>query len=138
MSWGRSFKTVDNERAQKLGTRSLIVLIALYELYWGLVYEGREDIWDYLAVSGSIYFCSGIVLLAGGLYWKGATRRGALFALVLGFSAVLALGPVKTSLGLESFSGPVIGFAAIALSLFGFVAGSLLDGRSDHARGSSR
>lgn len=122
---GPIFGTVDKEGAQKLGTRSLIVAIALYELYWGLIYEGREDIWDYLAVSGSIYFCSGIVLLAGGLYWKGASRRGALLALVLGFSAVIALAPVKAALGLEGISGPVIGFVAIALSLAGFVVGSL-------------
>lgn len=124
---GPIFGTVDNERAQKLGTRSLIVLIALYELYWGLVYEGQEDIWDYLAVSGSIYFCSGIVLLAGGLYWKGATRFGALLALIFGFSAILGLGPIKESLGFGGVSGPMIGFTSIALSLFGFIAGSLLE-----------
>jgi SSS family solute:Na+ symporter len=124
---GPLFGTVENEAAQKLGTRVLIVVIALYELYWGLIYEGREDIWDYLAVSGSIYFCSGIVLLAGGLYWKGATRRGALWALILGFSAIIALAPIKTALGLDGISSPIIGFAAIGLSLFGFVVGSLTD-----------
>ncbi|GBE44668.1 sodium/proline symporter [bacterium BMS3Bbin10] len=127
---GPIFGTVENERAQKWGTRAFIVLIALYELYWGLIYDGGEDIWDYLAVSGSIYFCSGIVLLAGGLYWKGATRRGALWALILGFSAIVALAPVKTALGLDGVSSPVIGFAAIGLSLFGFVAGSLSEGRA--------
>jgi len=135
---GPIFGTVDNERAQKLGTRSLIVVIALYELYWGLVYEGREDIWDYLAVSGSIYFCSGIVLLAGGLYWKGATRRGALLALVLGFSAIVALGPIKSGLGMDSVSGPVIGFAAISLALFGFILGSITENRSIQSRGASK
>jgi SSS family solute:Na+ symporter len=122
---GPVFGTIDNERAQKLGTRTLIAVIALYELYWGLIYEGGEDVWDYLAVSGSIYFCSGIVLLTGGLYWKGASRRGALWALILGFSAILGLTPLKTALGLEMLSGPAIGFGAIGLSLIGFVAGSL-------------
>jgi SSS family solute:Na+ symporter len=127
---GSVFGTVDNERAQKTGTRLLIVAIAFYELYWGLIYEGREDIWDYLAVSGSIYFCSGIVLLAGGLYWKGATRRGALCALILGFSAIVALGPIKSALGLDGVPSPIIGFGAIGLSLLGFVLGSL----SEHRR----
>ncbi len=122
---GPVFGTIDSERAQKLGTRVLIVVIAAYELYWGLSYEGREDVWDYLAVSGSIYFCSGIVLLAGGLYWKGATRRGARWALILGFSAILGLAPLKTALGLEAISGPVIGFTAIGLSIAGLVIGSL-------------
>lgn len=106
-------------------TRWIIPLIAAYEIYWGLVYAGGEDIWDYIAVSGSIYFCSGIVILAGGLYWPRATRRGALAALVLGFSAIAALGPVKIWLGLEHISAPVIGFASIGLAIAGFVLGSL-------------
>ncbi len=108
-------------------TRIGIVLIALYELYWGLIYQGREDIWDYIAVSGSIYFCSGIVLLAGGLYWPRATRLGAIAALVAGFSAILGLGPIKDALGLSDVSAPAIGFATIALSAAAFVIGSLLD-----------
>ncbi|RME98277.1 MAG: hypothetical protein D6773_14665 [Alphaproteobacteria bacterium] len=126
---GPVFGTVDNERAQKLGTRILIAIIALYELYWGLIYEGREDVWDYLAVSGSIYFCSGVVLLTGGLYWKGATRRGALWALILGFTAILGLAPLKAAIGLESVSGPVFGFTAIGLSALGLVLGSLSERR---------
>lgn len=116
----------DHVEFQKKATRILIIVIALYELYWGLIYSGREDIWDYIAVSGSIYFCSGIVLLAGGLYWRRATSRGALWALVLGFSAVAALGPVKQFLGLENISSPLIGFGAIGLSLLGFIIGSYL------------
>jgi len=106
-------------------TRIAIAVIAAYEIYWGLIYQGGEDIWDYLAVSGSVYFCSGIVLLAGGIYWPRATRRGALLALFFGFSALAALGPIKATLGLEGISAPVIGFAAIGLSIIGFVAGSL-------------
>ena len=38
---GPLFGTIENEKAQKWGTRILIVVIALYELYWGLIYEGR-------------------------------------------------------------------------------------------------
>ncbi len=110
---------------QMRATRIAIVLIAAYEIYWGLIYQGGEDIWDYLAVSGSIYFCSGIVLLAGGAYWPRATRRGAIAALILGFSALIGLGPLKAALGLQDVSAPVIGFAAIGLSIVGFVLGSL-------------
>lgn len=113
-------------------TRAAIVAIAAYEVYWGLIYAGTEDIWDYLAVSGSIYFCSGIVLLAGGLYWPGATRRGALWALALGFSAIAALEPVKKALSLEAWSAPEIGFTAIGLSLAGFIVGSLTDRDGRH------
>lgn len=112
-------------------TRWIIPLIAAYEVCWGLVYTGSEDIWDYLAVSGSIYFCSGIVILAGGLYWPRATRRGALAALILGFSAVAALGPVKAWLGWDGVPAPIIGFAAIGLAVAGFILGSLTEAPSN-------
>jgi SSS family solute:Na+ symporter len=129
---------IDDARFQFAATRTGIVVIALYELYWGLIYKGTEDVWDYLTVSGSIYFCSGIVLLAGGLYWKRATRRGALCALILGFSAALSLGPLKTAAGLDGFTNPQIGFAAIVLSILGFVIGSLTDKPSATAGAAAR
>lgn len=117
----------DDAGWQKKWTQIFIVLIALYELYWGLFYKGTEDIWDYLAITGSIYFCSGIVLLAGGLYWSGARRLGAYCALLFGLTAIVALGPVKAALGLDGWSEAEIGFLSIGLSLFGFVAGSYLE-----------
>lgn len=118
---------VEDEAFQKRWTRIFIVLIALYELYWGLIYDGTEDVWDYLAITGSIYFCSGIVLLAGGLYWRGATRLGAWGALLFGLTALIAFGPIKTALEFDGWSEAEIGFLSIGLSLFGFVAGSLLE-----------
>lgn len=124
---------IDDAAFQIRATRVAIVAIAAYELYWGLVYDGGEDVWDYLTVSGSIYFCSGIVLLAGGLYWKRATRRGALAALVLGFAAIVSLGPVKSALGI-TWSNAEIGFGAIALALAGFILGSLSEPANKDAR----
>ncbi len=115
----------DEARFQIRTARILIVVIALYELYWGLVYRGGEDVWDYLAISGSIYFCSGVVLLGCGLYWKRATRRGALLALLFGFSAIFALPGLKSAVGLDGLSSAAIGFLAVGLSLAGMVFGSL-------------
>lgn len=126
---GASTNRIDDEAFQKRWTRIFIILIALYELYWGLIYEGGEDVWDYLAITGSIYFCSGLVLLAGGLYWRGGTRLGAWLALILGFSAIASLEPIKLALGLSDWSAARIGFTAIGLSLTGFVLGSLLERR---------
>lgn len=126
---GPLLNRVDDAAFQKRWTRIFIVLIALYELYWGLIYTGTEDVWNYLAITGSIYFCSGIVLLAGGLYWKGATRLGAWGALLFGLSALLGFGPIKEAAGFASWSEAEIGFLSIALSLFGFVAGSLIERR---------
>jgi hypothetical protein len=71
------------------------VLIGLYILYWGLFYTGEEDIWDYMAVTGAIYFTGAFSLLVGGLYWQRASSTGAVLALVTGITAVIGLGPVQ-------------------------------------------
>ena len=80
-------------------TRVLIVLIGLYVLYWGLLYKGREDVWDYMAVTGAIYFTGAFALLVGGLYWKRASSTGAVFALLGGSIAVIGLTPVQDGIG---------------------------------------
>jgi len=80
-------------------SRVLIVVIGLYVLYWGLLYQGEEDVWDYMAVTGAIYFTGAFALLAGGLYWKRASSTGAVLALLAGSSAVLGLTPVQARAG---------------------------------------
>jgi SSS family solute:Na+ symporter len=85
---------LDNPTRIKI-TRILIVLIGLYILYWGLFYTGEEDIWDYMAVTGAIYFTGAFSLLFGGLYWHRASSVGAVLALLFGVTAVLGLGPVQ-------------------------------------------
>jgi SSS family solute:Na+ symporter len=85
---------LDNPTRIKI-TRIVIVLIGLYILYWGLFYTGEEDIWDYMAVTGAIYFTGAFSLLFGGLYWHRASSTGAVLALLLGVTAVFGLGPVQ-------------------------------------------
>ena len=85
---------LDNPTRIKI-TRILIVLIGLYILYWGLFYTGEEDIWDYMAVTGAIYFTGAFSLLFGGLYWHRASSTGAVLALMAGITAVIGLGPVQ-------------------------------------------
>ena len=106
-------------------TRVLIVLIGVYVLYWGLWYEGSDDIWDYMAVTGAIYFTGAFALLAGGLYWKRASSAGAVAALICGFSAILGLGPVQKLLGID-IPGARVGLFSIGLAVAAMVIGSLL------------
>ncbi len=80
-------------------TRVLIVTIGLYVLYWGLIYQGENDIWDYMAVTGAIYFTGAFALLLGGLYWRRASSTGAFLALLTGIVAILGLMPVQDGLG---------------------------------------
>lgn len=108
-------------------TRILIVLIGLYVLYWGLVYEGADDIWDYMAVTGAIYFTGAFALLLFGLYWKRASSAGAVAALVCGLSAILGLSPVQEIIGFkDKVSSAWIGLGTVCLSLVVMVLGSLL------------
>ena len=106
-------------------TRILIVVIGLYILYWGLVYPGSDDIWDYMAVTGAIYFTGAFALLFGGLYWKRASSTGAALALVCGSSAVFGLSPVQKLIGIEIPSARV-GLLSIAFTVLAMVVGSLL------------
>ena len=107
-------------------TRICIVLIGIYIWYWGLFYNGPDDIWDYMAITGAIYFTGAFALLVTGLYWKKASRIGALSALLCGFTAILGLGPIREWLNLSFLTGAQIGLFTIALTLSVMVIGSLL------------
>ena len=105
-------------------SRVFIVLVGLYVLYWGLLYKGEDDIWDYMAVTGAIYFTGAFALLLGGLYWKGASSGGAFLALLVGSMAVLGLSPVQDFLGIEIASAWV-GLTSIGATLAAMIVGSI-------------
>ncbi|MFH1744405.1 MAG: sodium:solute symporter family protein [bacterium] len=115
-------------------TRVTMVLIGIYILLWGLWYEGSDDIWEYMGITGAIYSTGAISVLAFGLYWKRASSTGAVLALVAGFSAILGLGKVREALHYEvlekiigfELTAPVVGLMALALTLTVMVVGSLL------------
>ena len=123
-------------------TRLLIVVIGIYILAWGLFYEGGDAIWDYMAITGAIYFTGAFALLAGGLYWKRASRWGANCALLAGASALFGLEPLRVllvnfgrrGLGLNLGTGAAkdvlssaqVGIASVLLTGLVFVVVSLL------------
>jgi len=105
-------------------SRTFIVLVGLYVLYWGLIYEGKEDVWDYMAVTGAIYFTGAFALLLGGLYWKRASSTGAFLALLVGMTAVLGLSPVQDFFGIKIASAWV-GLISIGATIIAMVFGSV-------------
>ena len=116
-------------KTRVLWTRILIVLIGIYIWVWGLFYTGGDDIWDYMAITGAIYFTGAFALLAGGLYWKRASSAGAFCGLLAGCSVVVGLGPIREPI--EAASGQEIGSAPIGIgtvifTLVVFVVVSLL------------
>ncbi len=114
-------------------SRILMVTIGLLLIYWGLIYTGREDIWDYMAVTGAIYFSGAFALLTAGLYWKKASSTGAVLALIAGGFAVLGLDPVQARLGVK-WPSERVGLAVVAACVITMVAGSLLRPDRPHQR----
>ncbi len=65
-------------------TRVFILGLAGWLLYWGLWFEAPSTIWNYLAVTGTMYLSGAAALVAMGLYWKRANIRGAYLGLLGG------------------------------------------------------
>lgn len=123
-------------RGKLLLARVFILVIGLFLLFWGLWYPIGQDLWDYMAVTGAVYFTGAFALLFLGLYWRRASRTGAYLALSGGAFAVLGLKPIlnwfkqvlnlsEKDLGIELTSDH-IGLATTALVLLLMVTGSLL------------
>ncbi|RKX35163.1 MAG: hypothetical protein DRP71_04625 [Verrucomicrobia bacterium] len=118
-------------------TRIIIIIIGAYVLYWGLFYQGKDDIWDYMAVSGAIFFTGALAVLIGGLYWKRASSTGAFAALLTGLTALFGLGPVQQLVGLQyqspgsdewiqRLTGAQVGLISVALAFAVLITLSLL------------
>ncbi len=92
-----------SQRARLTITRGFLLLIAAFLLVWSMWYELGQDLWDYMAVSGAIYFTGAFAILLAGLYWKRASRLGAFLALFTGPLAVFGLEPVQRTVGLRGW-----------------------------------
>lgn len=114
-----------SSKARLLLTRIFIVTIGIFILVWGLWYPLGQDLWDYMAISGAIYFTGATTLLVFGLYWKRAGKVGAYLALICGFCALLGLKPIQNLLGMD-VSSAIVGLSVIALAIVLMVGGSLL------------
>ncbi|NNE90148.1 MAG: sodium:solute symporter family protein [Verrucomicrobiales bacterium] len=116
-------------------TRILIVLMGGYVLYWGIFYKGSQDIWDYMGVTGGIYFTGAFVVLFLGIYWKRTSSLGATLGLCSGLLMLFGLDPLQRAVGLKS--GPKddavqilteaqIGLITVGIAIALTVLGSLL------------
>jgi SSS family solute:Na+ symporter len=117
--------------------RVFIFLIGAFLLVWSLWYPLKLDLWDYMAVSGAIYFTGAFALLVGGLYWKRASRVGAYLALAAGAINIFSLKPVKGGvetalanlgfkLDLSGVDSEHVGLASVVLCVGLMIVGSLL------------
>ncbi|MFQ5805387.1 MAG: sodium:solute symporter [Phycisphaerae bacterium] len=121
-------------RARILLTRVFIAVVGLFLLIWSLWYPLGQDLWDYMLVTGAVYFTGAFALLLFGIYWKRASRVGAYAALVAGFLALLGLAPVQKLLGLDQLGkklefeldSEVVGLSSVTLCIVLMVVCSLV------------
>ena len=114
--------------------RILIVVIGGFLLIWSLWYPLQQDLWDYMAVTGAVYFSGAFVVLVGGLYTKRASAVGAGLALAAGSCAALGLAPLQELVGLDSLlesfgwslDGETAGLLSVAFATLGMLIGSVL------------
>ena len=108
-------------------SRIIILLLGVYILYWGLVYDGGDSIWSYLGITGAIYFTGAISVLLFGIYWNKASSAGAVAALIGGLSALLGLEPIRVSIPVISGMKPEeIGLLTLMLTILLMIVFSLL------------
>lgn len=118
------------ERKGLRWNRSIIALIGVFLLFYGLWYPLKGDLWTYCGVTGTIYLASMSVLLIACCYWRRANSWGAAAAIVVG--AVIPVGflvleQVPASAGLARAIGPYhSGVATYLLTGLAMVVGSLL------------
>jgi SSS family solute:Na+ symporter len=128
---------VKKELTQKqriLITRVAIVATGIMLLIWGLWYEVSSNLWQYMAITGTVYLAGVFPVVIGGLYWPRSSSVGAYIALLGGLTGILGLDPciklLNASLadyGLAfEFHSSLLMLLTFEFSFIGFVAGSLL------------
>ena len=116
-----------SDKTRLLSTRICIVVIGLFLLIWGLWFEAPVSLWNYMAVTGTIYLAGAFTVVGAGLYWKKASKAGALIALFAGLLAILGIGPWTKGDDVSWYlSDKFIGVMTFFVAFLGMVVGSLL------------
>ena len=116
-----------SSRTRIMIARIIMCLIAFFLLVWGLWYPLGEDLWDYMAITGAIYFTGAFAVLVLGLYWKKASSAGAFGAFLCGFLMLIGLKPVQAFLHIKlPGKGEYEGLTVTVLALVVMVVLSLL------------
>jgi len=130
-----------SERKGLFWNRTIIALIGIFLLVYGLWYPLKGDLWTYLGVTGTIYLASISVLLIACCYWRRANSWGAGASIIVSAAipiAYLVMEQVPSTAELAKSIGPYYsGIATYLLSGAAMVIGSTLkpraEGRPAHA-----
>jgi SSS family solute:Na+ symporter len=122
-------KTKWSEKKGLFWNRTIIAIIGVFLLIYGLWYELKGDLWTYLGITGTIYLSSMSVLLIACCYWKRANNWGAIAAIVFGAAvpvATLILQKVGPWTDWVTSNGPLCGIATYVIVAVAMIVGSLL------------
>jgi SSS family solute:Na+ symporter len=127
-------RTAWSEKKGLFWNRSIIAVIGVFLLFYGLWYKLEGDLWTYLGLTGTVYLSSMSILLIACCYWKRANSWGAFAAIV--FGAALPVGTLvlqKIGPYTEWFkqNDTVCGVATYVVVALAMIIGSLL--KPDHS-----
>lgn len=116
-----------SDKARLLSTRICIVAIGIFLLFWGLWFEAPVSLWNYMAVTGTVYLAGAFTVVTAGLYWKKASKTGAIIALAAGLLAIFGIGPWTQGENVPFYlSDKFIGLMTFAIAIAGMIIGSLI------------
>jgi len=120
-----------SEKKGLFWNRTIVAVIGVFLLVYGLWYPLEGSLWDYLTITGTIYLASMSVLLVACCYWKRANNWGAAAAIIFGAvipALYLVLEKVPgTAEYVKVHIGPhYSGIAAFVVTALAMVIGSLL------------
>lgn len=110
--------------------RTIVALIGVFLLFYGLWYPLEGDVWTYLGITGTIYLASISVLLIASCYWPRANSWGAVASIVVSAAipvAFLVMEKTPATRDIAKAIGPYYsGIAAYVFSALAMVIFSLL------------
>jgi SSS family solute:Na+ symporter len=119
-----------SEKRGILWNRMIVGCIGIFLLVYGLWYPLKGNLWNYLAITGTIYLASMSVLLISCCYWKRANNWGAAGAIIAGAVipiTYLVMEQLPATKGLAARIGPYqSGIATYAVAWTAMIGGSLL------------
>ena len=122
-------RTKWSEKKGLFWNRTIIAIIGVFLLIYGLWYELKGDLWTYLGITGTIYLSSMSVLLIACCYWKRANNWGATAAIIFGAAvpvATLVLQKVGPWTDWVTKNGPLCGIATYVIVALAMIVGSFV------------
>ncbi|MEX2287145.1 MAG: sodium:solute symporter family protein [Planctomycetaceae bacterium] len=119
-----------SEKTGLLWNRCIVAAIGVFLMFYGLWYPLEGNVWQYLAITGSIYLSSMSMLLIACCYLKWANNWGAIGSIIFGAlfpASYLVLQQVPAT---KEFAGSIgdnyAGIASYVAAALAMVVGSVL------------